>query len=196
MDGGVERRGGDPLVLRQQVVGVLVEIGDTADPGGAGQEVVAVRELLLQEVRVPRVRPEEVIAGMVLEAPLDDAIFREVVEADDLVAGLQELLYDIAGDEPRRPGDQDFHVGRLLGKETERKRPPAGYAPVVTGLVVGSETAGAAAGAGRRRQLQTSMTSLPSIGGSSRYTRCGVAMKSASASASTCSSGTRLGSQT
>src|SRR4028118_2162117 len=73
----------------------------------------------------------ERVARMVLEPPPDHSVLRIVVDADDLVAGLQKLLHDVAGDEPRRAGDQDFHVGRLLGKEKEGRGAlrPGGHEP-------------------------------------------------------------------
>ena len=37
------------------------------------------------------------------------AVLGEVVEADDLVAGLQQLFDQIAADEAGRAGDEDFH---------------------------------------------------------------------------------------
>ena len=42
VDGRVEARGDDALVLGEQVVGVLMEVADPADLRGAGDEVIAV----------------------------------------------------------------------------------------------------------------------------------------------------------
>jgi hypothetical protein len=54
VDGGVEARGHDALVLGQEVVGVLVEVADPTDHGRPEQRVVAVCEQLLQELDVLR----------------------------------------------------------------------------------------------------------------------------------------------
>ena len=56
-DGGVERRGEDPLVLGQQVVGELVEVADPADHRGGGDDLVAVRGELAHQRRRPWRRP-------------------------------------------------------------------------------------------------------------------------------------------
>ena len=52
LDRRVALRGHDPLVRREQVVGVRVEVGDAADQRGAGDEVVAVVEQLGHQVDV------------------------------------------------------------------------------------------------------------------------------------------------
>ena len=110
VDRGVEGGGGDPLVLGQQVVGVFVEVGDAADARGAGDEVVAAR----RPAPSAAPRPGRRLArnrkrGWSWKLRSTRAVFREVVEADDLVAGFEELLHQVAGDEAGGPGHKDPH---------------------------------------------------------------------------------------
>ena len=59
-DRGVTRGGDDALVGGQQVVGVGVEVGDPADHGRAGNEVVAFHQQLRHQVDVPGIPFDEV----------------------------------------------------------------------------------------------------------------------------------------
>jgi hypothetical protein len=47
---------------------------------------------------------------MVLIAPFDGAVFRVVVEADDFMAGFEQLLHQVAGDEAGGPRDEDLQI--------------------------------------------------------------------------------------
>jgi hypothetical protein len=55
LDRGVEGRGEDPLVLREQVVRELVEVADPADHRGGGHHLVAAPHQVAQQVDVLRV---------------------------------------------------------------------------------------------------------------------------------------------
>jgi hypothetical protein len=81
--------GADTLVLREQVVGELVEVGDAADHRRARHDVVAIRREPGQEGRVFRVAFDQVVPRLAVERPLDGSVLAVVVHADDLVAGVQ-----------------------------------------------------------------------------------------------------------
>ena len=92
LDRGVERGRGDPLVLRQQIVGQLVEIADPADHRRAGDEMIAVGQQFFQKFSVFRVTANELVAGIVLAGLPDIAVFREVIQPDDFVSALRAVL--------------------------------------------------------------------------------------------------------
>ena len=52
---------------------------------------------------------DEPVARMVVVRLREPAVLREVVEPDDLVAGLEQLRDEVAVDEPGRAGDEDLH---------------------------------------------------------------------------------------
>ncbi len=110
-DGGIERRGQDPLVLGQQVVGELVEVADAADHRRRGDDLVAVGRERPQQPGVLRVALHEPVAGMVVVRTDERPVLAEVVDADDVVAGLEQLGDEIAVDEAGGAGDEDLHVG-------------------------------------------------------------------------------------
>jgi hypothetical protein len=87
-----------------------VEQGDTADDGRAGDKLVAVGEQVAEQADVLGVALDLAEVGVVTEGPLDGAVLGEVVEADDLMSGPQQILDQIARDEPGRAGDEDLHV--------------------------------------------------------------------------------------
>jgi hypothetical protein len=68
-----------------------VEIGDAADHRRARDELIAVRRQLGQQLWVLCIALDEAVARVVVEASLDRAVLAEVVNSDDLVAGLQEI---------------------------------------------------------------------------------------------------------
>ena len=72
--------------VRQQVVGVGVEVADAADQRGAGDEVVAVGEQLGHQLDVAGVALDQAVRGVVVVALGDLAVLRVVVDADDVVA--------------------------------------------------------------------------------------------------------------
>ncbi len=124
-DRGVEGGGADALVFGQQVVGKLVEVGDAADHRRARDQLIAVRGQLGQQLRVFRVALDELVAGVVVEAALDRAVFAEVVNADDLVPGLQEVGDEISADEPGGAGDEDLQsrIGPVMPQMSTTSRP-------------------------------------------------------------------------
>ena len=101
--------GEDPLVLGEQVVGELVEVADAADHRGRGHDLVAVRGELAQQRRVLGVALDEAVARVVVVALGEPPVLAEVVEADDLVAGLEQFRDEVAVDEAGGAGDQDPH---------------------------------------------------------------------------------------
>ena len=113
-DRGVEGRGGDPLILGQQVVGPLVEQGNPADEGGTGDEVIAVGQELLEQGEVLGIPHDPAVARVVVVAAPHRAVLREVVQADDLGADGQQLFDEITGDEAGRTGDQNTHSSNVL----------------------------------------------------------------------------------
>ena len=110
-DRRVERRREDPLVLGEQVVGELVEVADPADHRGGRDDLVAVRRELAHQLRVLGVALDEPVARMVVVRLGQPAVLAEVVEPDDVVAGLEELRDEIAVDEPGGAGDEDRSRG-------------------------------------------------------------------------------------
>ena len=105
----VERRRQDPLVLGQQVVGELVEVADPADHRRGRDDLVAVGGELVEERRVLGVALDEPVARVVVVRLGQPAVLAEVVEPDDLVAGLEQLRDEVAVDEPGGAGDEDPH---------------------------------------------------------------------------------------
>ena len=69
-------------LVRQQVVGVGVEVRDPADHRRAGDEVVAVHEQVGHERRVLDVALDEPVAGVVVVGLRDRAVLGVVVDAD------------------------------------------------------------------------------------------------------------------
>ena len=98
-DGRVESGSGDALVLRQQVVGELVEVADAADHGRRRHEVIAAFQQLVQQLFVFRIALDEAVVGMFVVALLYPAVLAEVVQADDVVAGIEQFLDEITVDE-------------------------------------------------------------------------------------------------
>jgi len=109
VDCRIERGGGQTLVLREQVVGEGMKVSDAADHRGPGDEVIAAVEQPADEFHVFGVTPHEAVSRMVAAGGPQLAIFGEIVEADDVPAGVQELADDVAADEPGGTGDEDLH---------------------------------------------------------------------------------------
>ena len=66
-----------------------------------------------QQLDVARVAFDERVArDRSSYACADRAVLREVVEADDLVPAAEQLLHDVAADEPGRAGDQHLRQSR------------------------------------------------------------------------------------
>ena len=107
-DGSVKGGGEDPLVLSQQLVGELVEVADPADHGGGRNDLVAVHCQLGQEGGVLGVALHQAVGGMAVVGPAHRAVLAEVVDADDRVAGPQQLRHQVAADEAGGAGDEDL----------------------------------------------------------------------------------------
>ena len=74
-------------------------------------EVVAVGQQLRHQAGVLGVAAHEAVALMVLIALLDLPVLREVVEAHDLVAEIEQVLDQVAADEAGGAGDQHTQGG-------------------------------------------------------------------------------------
>src|SRR5882762_2650518 len=124
-DRGVEGGGADALVLGEQVVRKLVEIGDAADHCCPGDELVAVRGQVGHQFRVFGVALNEVVARVLVEAAFDRAVFAEVVNSDNVVAGVQEIGDEISADEPRRASNEDLQsrIGPVMPQMSTTSRP-------------------------------------------------------------------------
>src|SRR5436305_11339372 len=108
-DRRVERRGKDAFVLREQVVGELVEVADSANHRRGRDDLVGIRCELGHELDVLDVALDEPIPRVVVVRLRQRAVLTEVVDANDLVPGLEQLRDEVAVDEPGRAGDQDLH---------------------------------------------------------------------------------------
>ena len=112
-DGRIERGGADAFVLGQQVVCELMEVRDAADHGCPRDHVVAVHGQLRQQLRVLGIALDQPEARIVVMAAAHRAVLAEVVHADDLVPGLQQLCDQVSADETSRPGDEDLQGCRI-----------------------------------------------------------------------------------
>ena len=110
-DGGVAGRRDDPLVGGQQVIGVGVEVGDTADHGRARDELVAVGQQPGHQADVPRVALHQLIPRMVVVGLPDFPVFGKVVHPNDGVPALEQLLDQVTADKSGRSTDHNlFHL--------------------------------------------------------------------------------------
>src|SRR5687767_9364940 len=103
---GVESGGYDALILGDQIVGILMKIGDAAYLCRAGHHVVALRSEVPQQRGIFGVSFDEPVVGMVLIALFDHPVLREVVDPDDPVPLTQQLFHQVAGDESSRARDE------------------------------------------------------------------------------------------
>ena len=106
-DGRPERRCEDPLVLREQVERVPMEVADPADHRGRRDHLVASTYELGEQVLILCVTLDEGVPGMRVVAARDQAVLAEVIDADDRMSGLEQLRDQVPVDEPGGPGDQD-----------------------------------------------------------------------------------------
>ena len=90
-DRGVEGGGDDPLVFREQVVRELMEVRDAADHGRARDDVIALRRQLCEQLDVLGVTLDQPVARIGVKAALDRPVLAVVVDADHVVARLQQL---------------------------------------------------------------------------------------------------------
>ena len=109
-DCSIKGGGADALVLRQQVIRELVEVGDAADHGGARDHLVAVDGKLGEELSVFGIAFDKPVARVVFESSPDRPVLAEVVHSDDLVSGVEQLGDEVPADEPRGAGDEEFHA--------------------------------------------------------------------------------------
>jgi hypothetical protein len=98
------------------IVCVLVEVGDAADHGGTGDDLIAVGRQFRHQRHVLAVAEHEAVIGVAVMGFGDRAVFAEIVDADDMVPVLEQLGDDITRNEAGGSGDQDFHVLSALGK--------------------------------------------------------------------------------
>ena len=84
-----------------------MKIRDPADHRSACDEMVAARERSCHQLRITRVAMDEPVARMAVERTHHVPVLRLVVDADDLVAALEQFLHNVPADEPGRSGDQD-----------------------------------------------------------------------------------------
>src|SRR5688500_20346155 len=89
---GVESGGYDALILGDQIVGILMKIGDAAYLRRAGHHVVAVRSEVPQQDGILGVALDERIVGMVLIALLAHPVLRAVIDPDAVAPIAQPLF--------------------------------------------------------------------------------------------------------
>jgi hypothetical protein len=85
-----------------------VEVRDAADHGRAGHDVVALGGQLDHQLGILRVALDQPVARMRVVAAPHGPVFAEVVQADDLVPGLEQVGDEVAADEPAGAGDQEL----------------------------------------------------------------------------------------
>ena len=107
-DRRVAGRRDDPLVGGEQVVGVGVEVGDPADHGRAGDEVVAVGQQVRHQPDIARIALDELIVRMIIVGLGHLAVLGEVVHPDHLVPAPEQLLHQVPADEACGPADGDL----------------------------------------------------------------------------------------
>jgi len=86
-----------------------VEVGDAADQRRAGDEVVAVRQQAGHQLYVAAVPLDQLVVGVAVVGLGDLPVLGEVVDAYDRVTPAEQLLNDVAADEPGRPADENLH---------------------------------------------------------------------------------------
>ena len=90
-----------------------MEVADATDHRGSGNDLVAVGGELGDEAGVLCVALDEPVSRMAVVRLDQPAVLAEVVEPDDLMAGLVQLGDQVAVDEPGGAGDQDPHYSRI-----------------------------------------------------------------------------------
>jgi hypothetical protein len=102
-----------------------VEIRDSSDHRGAGDELVAVARELGEELRVFGVALDETVARVVVEAALERTVLGVVVDADDLVAGVEQVGDEIPGNKPGSAGDENSQsrMGPVIPQMSTTSRP-------------------------------------------------------------------------
>src|SRR5215467_6055635 len=124
-DGGIESGGADALVFGDQVVGELVKVGDPADHRRAGDDVVDARGKVGQEGGVLGVAFDQPVVRMAVVRAPHRPVLAEVVDAYDLVAGLEQLGDEVAADESARAGDENLQsrMGPVIPQMSTTSRP-------------------------------------------------------------------------
>ncbi len=103
-DSRVERSRRDSLVFSDQVVRILVEIGDTADLRSSRHQNVAINQQRFEQLDVFAIAASKLVARIIVVAPGYLAILREVVDSNNLVTSAQQILDQVAHDEARGSG--------------------------------------------------------------------------------------------
>jgi hypothetical protein len=88
-DRRIEGRRKDPFVLGDQVVRELVEVADAADHRRRRHDLIDVAGELPHQLGVLRVALDESVAGVSVVRLGQTTVLRKVVEADDLMAGVE-----------------------------------------------------------------------------------------------------------
>jgi hypothetical protein len=104
----VTRRRHDPLIGRQQVIGVGVEIRNPTDHRRTRDEMITIRGQLGNQPGIPRITLDKPVRRIVVIAVRHRPVLGKVVQPDHLVATAKQLLHHIATDEPGRTGNQDL----------------------------------------------------------------------------------------
>src|SRR4029078_7102328 len=105
-------------------VGALWELAPPPHPRRGGAALVAVAGEPLDELGVLDVALDEPVARVVVVRLREAAVLAEVVDADNVVARLEELGHEVAADEARSAGDQDAHLGPHLDADSFTHRAP------------------------------------------------------------------------
>ena len=90
-----------------------MEVADAADHRPPSHHLVDVRGELAEQGGVLRVALDEPIARVVVVGLDQASVLGEVVQSDDLVAGLEQLRDEVAVDEAGCAGDEDTHQSRI-----------------------------------------------------------------------------------
>ena len=108
-DRGVEHGGGETFILREQVVSEFMEIADAADARRPRDDLIHVAHQFTEQACILGVALNEAVRRMLQRLLMNRAVFGEIIEADDLMTGVEQLFHEIAADEAGGAGDEDFH---------------------------------------------------------------------------------------
>jgi hypothetical protein len=86
-----------------------VEVGDATDQRCPGDEVLAVGQQAGHQLNVAAVPLNQLVVGVVVVRLGDLPVLREVIDAHDGVTPAEQLLNDVAADEPGRSADENLH---------------------------------------------------------------------------------------
>src|SRR5438309_3276963 len=100
-NGRIEHRRGEPLILGKQIVSILMKVADAADSRGASDNLSHVAHQLGKKRSILGVALNEAITRMPRRSRTQWPVLGEVVQSDNLMAGLQQFLDQITADETR-----------------------------------------------------------------------------------------------